>query len=282
MISPAAGAAKADIWRYAVLYTYGGAYIDDDSDMKVPLDRFIEPLDTMIVTKERNQFNADTCYIPRYHLSNLHTFRNETARRMNIFSGHILPNWAMISAPRHAFLKRSMENIVEIIRYEYFQESVLRHLKGAYRWSAIMCSTGPSMMTASSREIVIENPIGLNYKVAGMDFKDYGGKFKAVSVKVRDDPNHYMNMHKKKHIHLLASYLPERPITTDILLSWENEAVQSQNGKEIFVIQQGKKRGIPNFDTFLALNLSMVEVRVISDSRMDQIPLGEPMPNLST
>ncbi len=24
------GAAKADIWRYAVLWCYGGAYIDDD------------------------------------------------------------------------------------------------------------------------------------------------------------------------------------------------------------------------------------------------------------
>jgi mannosyltransferase OCH1-like enzyme len=31
-------ASKADIWRYAVLYTYGGMYIDDDSDMKTPLD----------------------------------------------------------------------------------------------------------------------------------------------------------------------------------------------------------------------------------------------------
>ena len=37
-IHMAYAASKADIWRYAVLYTYGGMYIDDDSDMKTPLD----------------------------------------------------------------------------------------------------------------------------------------------------------------------------------------------------------------------------------------------------
>ena len=31
-------ASKADLWRYAVLYTFGGMYIDDDSDIKTPLD----------------------------------------------------------------------------------------------------------------------------------------------------------------------------------------------------------------------------------------------------
>lgn len=31
-------ASKADIWRYAVMYTYGGMYLDDDSDIRTPLD----------------------------------------------------------------------------------------------------------------------------------------------------------------------------------------------------------------------------------------------------
>ncbi len=38
MINPLVYAAKADIWRYSVLYTFGGMYLDDDSDIKVPLD----------------------------------------------------------------------------------------------------------------------------------------------------------------------------------------------------------------------------------------------------
>ena len=36
--SPPYFASKADIWRYAVMYTYGGMYIDDDSDIRFPLD----------------------------------------------------------------------------------------------------------------------------------------------------------------------------------------------------------------------------------------------------
>lgn len=37
-INPAVGAARADVWRYAVMYTYGGVYLDDDSDIRTPLD----------------------------------------------------------------------------------------------------------------------------------------------------------------------------------------------------------------------------------------------------
>jgi mannosyltransferase OCH1-like enzyme len=38
MINPAIGAARADIWRYCVLYTFGGLYLDDDSDIGTLLD----------------------------------------------------------------------------------------------------------------------------------------------------------------------------------------------------------------------------------------------------
>ncbi len=37
-------ASKADIWRYAVLYTYGGMYLDDDSDIRLPLDEVLAAL----------------------------------------------------------------------------------------------------------------------------------------------------------------------------------------------------------------------------------------------
>lgn len=38
LINPLTGAAKADMWRYSVLYAYGGVYIDDDSDIATELD----------------------------------------------------------------------------------------------------------------------------------------------------------------------------------------------------------------------------------------------------
>lgn len=280
-ISPAAGAAKADIWRYAVLWTYGGFYIDDDSDMKVPLDNMVEPLDEMIISFEKNGFDGDVCYIPKYHLSDWATFRNETHKaRSQVFNGNVVPNWALAAAPGHPFLARTMKNIVEVLRHEYLMDPVMRDLKFAFKWMSVMCATGPYLMTASAREVIMENPPGLKYKLANCDFRDYGGKFKAIRVLLRNDPNHYMNKLEKGQIRLLSSYMPEPPVTKEQLKSWEGEAVQGQNSKEIFVINDGKKRGIPNYDTLLALNFTMAAVRVITDAKLEMIPRGDSMPKM--
>ena len=48
------GAARADLWRYAILYKRGGIYLDIDSDLRAPLDELIGPSDDMIVTREGN------------------------------------------------------------------------------------------------------------------------------------------------------------------------------------------------------------------------------------
>lgn len=300
-IHPEAGAAKADIWRYAVLYTYGGVYIDDDSDMKTPLDKIIEPLDSLIVAYENNGFSGDVCYIPKFHLSDFHMNkhkhiqppeldRNLTYKKQlfgNIFHGRVLLNWAIFSAPRHLVIHKTLTSVVEVIHHEYIRDSVLRHLKGAYRWQLVMCATGPSVLTASARELVIDNSSDFTYKLAGKDFGNYGGKFKAVTIKVANDPNHYMNMHKKKHMTLLRHYatpagaVGEGDSNHRLWLSWDRQAVQAQNGKQIYVMDSGKKRGINNWESFLALNFTMADVRVIADERLDEIPTGEDMPLLS-
>ena len=48
------GAAKADFWRYCVLYTHGGIYLDMDADIVLPLDWLIKKDDTCILTREKN------------------------------------------------------------------------------------------------------------------------------------------------------------------------------------------------------------------------------------
>lgn len=48
------GAAKADFWRYLVLYKYGGVYLDLDSYITISLDDFILNQDKAIVTRENN------------------------------------------------------------------------------------------------------------------------------------------------------------------------------------------------------------------------------------
>jgi mannosyltransferase OCH1-like enzyme len=193
MISPAAGAAKADLWRYAVLWTYGGAYIDDDSDLHSPLDEVIKEEDKLIVSYEKNGFNGNRCYIPRYHLSDFAAYRDAIKRKENVFHGRILLNWAMISAPRHPIIFQTMKNAVEIIKHEYTSDTVMRSLNAAFRWEVVMCATGPSLLTASAREIVLARAPDAEFRLAHTDFKEYGGRFKAVSKQVKHDPTHYMN-----------------------------------------------------------------------------------------
>lgn len=283
LISPIAGAAKADLWRYAVLWAHGGVYIDDDSDMMTPLDKVVEPDDTCIVAFEKNGFNANRCYIPRYHLSDYAAFRPYGENPPSVFHGRVLLNWAIMTAPRHILLEEMMKNAVHIIKQEYFSDPVLRALNAAYRWEIIMCSTGPSMLTATARDLVLKNGSAFHYRLANVDFKDYGGKFKAFHNPVKNDPTHYMHKmgHNKGHKILLKEYLPEPSVTEEHLRSWQGQCVQGQNGKEIFVIDGGKRRGIPNFDTFVALNFTLADVIVISDTRVSQIPVGDSMPKMT-
>lgn len=51
-ISLPIGVMKADVWRIAVIYVYGGVYVDTDCDCIVPLDNWINPKDELIVFEE--------------------------------------------------------------------------------------------------------------------------------------------------------------------------------------------------------------------------------------
>ena len=72
-INPLVGAARADIWRYCVLYSVGGLYLDDDSDIGTPLDQVVLPHDHMVLSEE-GPSSLGECYAPTYHLSDLATF----------------------------------------------------------------------------------------------------------------------------------------------------------------------------------------------------------------
>lgn len=89
-----------------------------------------------------------------------------------------------------------------------------------------------------------------------------------------------MNALQNQNTELLSSYLSEPGIEDVYLKKWEGQPVQGQNDKEIFVMDHGIKRSIPNYDTFMALNFTMADVNVISDKRVHSIKTGKPMPLL--
>jgi hypothetical protein len=89
-----AGASKADIWRYAMLYVYGGVYIDSDSQLKKPLSTVIKPDDEMIVAFENNHFDGNWCYSPNSEFATLNTIKKHpSVSSMNLFKGRVLTNW---------------------------------------------------------------------------------------------------------------------------------------------------------------------------------------------
>ena len=56
------GAAKADLWRYLILYKNGGVYLDLDSCFNVPLNQIIDNNDKAIITREcRSGFFVQWC-----------------------------------------------------------------------------------------------------------------------------------------------------------------------------------------------------------------------------
>lgn len=82
------GAAKADFFRYAILYKKGGIYLDVDSGVTKPLNKLIREDDSALISRER--FYDIYC------------------------------QWALIFDKGHPFLKRTLEIVVDnILTHRY-------------------------------------------------------------------------------------------------------------------------------------------------------------------
>ncbi len=77
------GAAKADFFRYAVLYKYGGVYLDIDSLCLTKLNDFILPTDVAIISLEDNKKS--------------------------------FVQWALIFEAGHPFLKKTLDVVLQNI-----------------------------------------------------------------------------------------------------------------------------------------------------------------------
>ncbi len=86
------GAAKADFFRYAILYKKGGIYVDIDSGINNSLDDFIRPDDDAIITREGNPA--------------------------------LFAQWALIYSAGHPFLEKTIEMVMENIRQNKYPHDV--------------------------------------------------------------------------------------------------------------------------------------------------------------
>jgi len=86
------GAAKADFFRYAILYKRGGVYLDIDSGVRKPFDKFVLDSDQAIISFEGN---------PEYYIQ-----------------------WALFFSEGHPFLKRTLELMLDNIDTHRFPHDV--------------------------------------------------------------------------------------------------------------------------------------------------------------
>ena len=216
LISPLLGAAKADIWRYAVLYLFGGVYIDYDSDIRVPLDKVVRPDDSLLVSEEGSNFHE--CYIPSYPLSSNATFTRfgkkvapsspdqppsptsnpyvsgsqpDTGYPI-FFDGKFIVQWAIITAPGNLLFHRTLANIISLMQKDYLRETVVLLHKHTHRMLQLLCTTN-YVFTASLRQLLLEGAergeVLVRPRVLHNDWKEYEGKCKAIHTGF--DPNHY-------------------------------------------------------------------------------------------
>lgn len=86
------GAAKADFFRYAVLYRTGGVYLDIDGYVRTPFDRFLEASDVAVVSHEGNP--------------------------------GLYCQWALIFDKGHPFLERTLEKVLDNIQTRRYPNDV--------------------------------------------------------------------------------------------------------------------------------------------------------------
>ena len=177
ILNPIIGTAKVEIWRLAVLYLYGGMYMDDDANIATKLDDVVLPTDKFLVGKEPYDFD-DRCYTTDFPLSNYSTtqrFFNNTSSGQTaptLFDNKFFFNWALFSSPGNPLLLRIMEHIVALLKHEYLLDSKIKLSPVDHRGKLLMCAT-TFPITHAAREMVFEGTqleeIGL--RVGGLYFQ---------------------------------------------------------------------------------------------------------------
>lgn len=306
MVSPLLGAAKADIWRYAVLYLFGGVYIDYDSDIKIPLREVVRDNDTLIVSEEGSNFHE--CYIPSYPLSNNFTFTrfgtnirpstnvaagNTPSSNLYVtglhpetghpvfFDGKFIVQWAIIAAPLNALFHRTLSNIVDLMVRDYFRETVILLHKHTHRMLQLLCTTN-YVFTSSLRQLLLESGASGQASVAPRvlhdDWREYKGKCKAIWT--GSDPTHYRKIMRAGHKghDLLRAYSSDPVLLSPAVRAVDGWAVSAYaSGRSVFVVHNGAKRNVPDYDTFLALGLAPDKVLHIPDIIFSLLPSGVPV-----
>lgn len=273
LIHPYNRAARTDLWKYAVLYTFGGLYIDDSVDFSVPLNDIVQSTDRFIVSGDVNAIDVGACYKSTFHLSSEFAMaRYNSTTNIALFNASKLASWAIFIEPRNSIILRTMDNVIEIVKSEYARKTVIATGDSDVKQKAALCTTTYAL-TYSVREALLARsvPESAAPRVCNNSFFQYGAK-----VRVSHSSHHTRKGHQ--HSHLLKDHTP---LTKEKTVDYLEGKVVSGEGKSIFLVRKGVRHAFPDFETFLKMKYQSNQVIKVGGQVLNSVPLGKPLQSLA-
>ncbi len=134
-LNPHFGAAKADFWRYCVLYKKGGIYLDIKIELKVPLVRIIRP--------------EDECLLDRPRLD------NEIYRMQSNKPAY--EQWMLFFSKNHSYLETMIDVMTRNILDDYVPDVGFLKSVSSYSKLVVLHLTGPDAFTAAVNRSIAVN-----------------------------------------------------------------------------------------------------------------------------
>lgn len=157
-INPAYGAARADLFRYLLIYAEGGVYLDLKSTAIQPLDSVLLPDDTYILAQWDNTKYAGWGAHP------------ELAH----IPGGEFQQWHIISVPRHPFLYHAIQCVIRNIHH-YHPSNHGVGFHGVIRTTGPIAYTlaiAPVLGQYPYRHVAIEQNLGIHYSIYDASSED--------------------------------------------------------------------------------------------------------------
>ena len=164
-INPDYGAARADLFRYLVLYRLGGVYLDIKSAADVPLDQVIRPDDSFILSQWRNGVGEP------YEGWGLHLDLRDIPRGE-------YQQWHIIASPGHPLLRAVIERVTSNLQSYRYDKSGFGRL-GVLRLTGPIAYTKaihPLLCSYPHRIVEDQSELGFRYSIFENDGRQYHHK----------------------------------------------------------------------------------------------------------
>jgi len=181
-INPKYGAARADFFRYLLIYKLGGVYFDIKSSTSRPLDEVLRPDDVYLLSRWPEGVYAGW----------------GKHEGLEAVGGHEFQQWHVIAAPGHPFLRAVLERIVNAIdRYDPWRDGTgkrgVLHLTGPIAYTLAIAP----LLAHPHRLVSSEQDLGLLYSVFGKNTtQTHRSLFKSHYTKL-DEPIITGNWHQR-------------------------------------------------------------------------------------